>query len=109
MEDNQSSQESTTQTQPAPEKVKIEFVGSERIRAKIPQAFELAESVATEWKNDGKFEALPVGHPILQVVASEGLKRAKNLEKKAKDLEQKASFFAQMGIELVKSKLKKKD
>lgn len=38
--------------------------------------------MATDWVNDGTFEGLPLGHPLAQILASQGLKKAKEVEKK---------------------------
>lgn len=67
---------------PAQEKIEISFPGSEVLRAKLPKPFEVAEKVATDWVNDGNFEGLPLGHPLAQVLAAQGLKKAKEVEKK---------------------------
>jgi hypothetical protein len=67
---------------PKTEKVEISFPGSEVLRAKLPRPFEVAEKVATDWVNDGTFEGLPLGHPLAQVLAAQGLKKAKEVEKK---------------------------
>lgn len=88
------------------QKVKIEFYGSEILREKAPKAFELAETVAEEWVNDGKFEALPVGHPLAQFAAQQGLLKAKEIEKK---LEEKGVFaLARLGLEYAKTKLNRR-
>jgi hypothetical protein len=63
-------------------KVEISFTGSEILRAKLPKPFAVAEAVATDWVNDGKFEDLQIGHPLAQMAASAGLKKAKEIEKK---------------------------
>lgn len=63
-------------------KVEISFPGSEVLRAKWSKPFEVAEQVATDWVNDGNFEGLPLGHPVAQVLAAQGLKKAKQVEKK---------------------------
>lgn len=62
-------------------RVEVQFYGSEVLRARFPKPFELVESVATDWVNDGKFEGLPVGHPLLQFFAAKGLQKAKEVEK----------------------------
>ncbi|MBX2987013.1 MAG: hypothetical protein KF802_03865 [Bdellovibrionaceae bacterium] len=67
-------------------KVHLDFYGSETLRAKAPKAFEFAEAVADDWVNDGRFEGLPVGHPLAQFAAQVSFRKAKDLEKK---LEQK--------------------
>lgn len=63
-------------------KIEISFFGSEIIRAKLPKPFEIAETVATEWINDGNFEELQLGNPIADSAAIAGLKKAKEIEKK---------------------------
>jgi hypothetical protein len=91
------------------EKVKIEFPYSELVRSKIPKVFDMAEKVATDWKNEGDFSGLGLPHPLADVVASEALKKAKSVEKK---LEEKGVFaLAKMGLQIAKSQvneLKKK-
>lgn len=89
------------QEQAAPEKVKIEFPYSELVRSKIPKAFDVAEKVATDWKNEGQFQDLGLPHPLVDVVAAEALKKAKQVEKK---LEEKGVFnIAKMGIAIAKA------
>lgn len=84
-------------------KPRIDFYGSEILREKAPKAFALAEAIAEEWVNDGKFHALPVGHPLAQLAASVGLQTAKKVEKK---LEEKGVFsLAKMSFEMAKAKL----
>lgn len=86
-------------------KIHIEFPYSELVRAKVPKAFDVAETVAEEWVNDGTFENIPVGHPLAQITVAAGLRKAKEVEKK---LEEKGVFaMAKMGLEYAKSKLKK--
>lgn len=63
-------------------KIEVSFPGSEILRAKIPEPFKVVDAIATDWVNDGKFEGLAVGHPLAQVVAASGLRKAKDLEKK---------------------------
>jgi hypothetical protein len=67
------------------EKIELHFYGSEILRAKFPKAFEVAESVATDWVHDGNFEGLPLGHPLAQYFAAKGLKKVKEVEKKVMD------------------------
>lgn len=87
------------------DKIHLNFYGSELLRARAPKAFEVADAIADEWMKDGSFEALPVGHPLAQVAAQVGLRKAKDIEKK---LEEKGVFmFARMGYQYAKSKLKK--
>jgi hypothetical protein len=86
-------------------KIHIEFPYSDLVRDKIPGVFNLAETVAEEWVSNGEFQSLPVGHPLAQAVVGFGLRKAKDVEKK---LDEKGVFsMAKIGIELVKSKLKK--
>lgn len=66
-------------------KIEISFFGSEILRAKLPRPFEVAEAVATDWVNDGKFEELHLGHPLAEAMATTGLRKAKELEKKIID------------------------
>lgn len=90
-----------------PQKVHLDFYGSEMIRQKAPKVMELADSVADEWVKDGQFEGLPVGNPIAQVAAAKALRKAKDVEKK---LEEKGVFaMAKMGIDLIKSKIDKRN
>lgn len=63
-------------------KVEIKFPGSEILRAKFSKPFQVAESIATDWMNDGKFEDLPLGPPLVQYFAAKGLQKVKNVEKK---------------------------
>lgn len=85
------------------EKVKIEFPYSEVIREKAPKPFEVAEKVATDWKNEGDFSDLGITHPMAGMVAAEALKKAKSVEKK---LEEKGVFsIAKMGIEIAKAQV----
>ncbi len=66
-------------------KIEISFFGSEIIRAKLPKPFEIAETVATDWMNNGNFEDLHLGHPLAESAAIAGLKKAKEIEKKVID------------------------
>lgn len=87
-------------------KVQIEFPYSQMIRGKVPKVFEVAETVAEEWVNDGNFENVPVGHPLAQITVAAGLRKAKEVEKK---LEEKGVFaMAKMGLEYAKSQLNDK-
>lgn len=88
------------------EKLHIDFYGSELLRARVPKAFEFAEAVADDWVNDGRFEGLPVGHPLAQLGAQQVLRKAKDIEKK---LDEKGVFMlARVGLEYAKSKLGRK-
>lgn len=64
------------------EKVEIQFTGSEMIRTKFPKTFNAAEKVATDWIHGGKFEGIDLGHPMLSFLATKGLQKAKEMEKK---------------------------
>lgn len=87
-------------------KVHLNFYGSDILKAKAPKAFELAETIADEWAKDGQFEGLPVGHPLAQLAAAYGLRKAKKVEKK---LEEKGVFMmARMGLEYAKMKINKR-
>ena len=94
------------------EKVTIEFPYSDLLRAKAPKAFDVAEKVATDWKNEGDFTDLGIGHPVAGIVASQALQKAKEVEKK---LEEKGVIsMAKMGfaiaisqVEQLKSKIVK--
>lgn len=96
----------TTETAEAtvePEKVKIEFPYSDLLRGKAPKVFEVAEKVATDWKNEGEFKDLGLPHPLAEVVATSALQKAKEVEKK---LEEKGVFtLAKMGLEIAKSQV----
>ena len=87
------------ETEAPKEKVKIEFPFSEKVRSITPKAFEVAENVATQWKNDEKFEVgLP--HPLAEVAAVKALEKAKEVEKR---LEEKGVITAaKMGVEIAK-------
>jgi len=64
------------------DKVELNFKGSEILRAKFPKPFEVAEQIATDWVHDGRFEGLPLGHPLAQYFAAKSLRRVKEIEKK---------------------------
>ena len=82
-------------------KVKFEFPYSEIIRDKIPKAFNIAENVATQWKNNDKVENVGLSHPLAEIVAVKAFEKAKTIEKK---LEEKGIFtMAQMGFEIAKA------
>lgn len=101
-ENNQqnASSESVEKSAEAPkEKVKIEFPFSELVREKAPKVFEVAENVATQWKNDEKFD-VGLSHPLAEVAAVKALEKAKEVEKK---LEEKGVITAaKMGVEIAK-------
>lgn len=78
-------QEATAETNAEPkEKVKIEFPFSDKVRSITPKAFEVAENVATQWKNDEKFE-VGLSHPLAEVAAVKALEKAKEVEKKLEE------------------------
>jgi len=64
------------------EKIEINFPGSELVRSKFPQPFELAEAVVTDWVKDGEFKDIPVKNELAKSLAVQGLVKAKELEKK---------------------------
>lgn len=81
-------------------KVKIEFPYSEVVRGQVPKVFEVAENVATQWKNNEKFENIGLPHPLAEVAAVKALEKAKEVEKK---LEEKGVITAaKMGVEIAK-------
>ncbi len=98
---------SSNDSKPGAEKqqVKIDFPFSDVVRAQMPKAFETAEKVATEvrhhWKTEGDFANLGLPHPVADMVASQALQKAKEVEKK---LAEKGVFsLAKMGLEIAKS------
>lgn len=108
--ESMSSTSSTSETEDpvfeqASSQIHVEFPGSFILRSKFGKAFETMDKVATDWVNDGDFEGLPVGHPLLQIAAAKSLKKAKDLEKKAQNTQVYA--LAKIGFEYAKSKLKK--
>lgn len=114
IKDEVNNQEISTQE---PEKIEIHFYGSEMIRAKFPKPFDVAENIVTDWVNDGKFEKVDTGHPLADMLTQQGLKKAKEVEKKvmASPLTEKAIMKAfQVGLKAqeivnqVKSKVQKK-
>lgn len=86
-------------------KVHIDFPYSDLIRARVPKAFDLAETVAEEWVNNGDFRDLQVGPPLARMAMGAGLRRAKKVERKLE--ETGVLSMARMGFEFAKSKLKK--
>ena len=104
IQDNENNDENNNDSEAKPkEKVTIEFPYSELIRAKAPKAFAVAEKVATDWKNEGDFTDLGIGHPVAEIVATQALQKAKDVEKK---LEEKGVFsIAKLGIELAKAQV----
>lgn len=112
--DSQSEEIHSTQSDSESERqtIKIEFPYSELVREKVPHVFDVAETVATQWVNNEKFENIGLNHPLAEVAAVKALEKAKDLEKK---LEEKGVITAaKMGFQLAKiqaenlvSKLKK--
>lgn len=93
-------------TEQGAQKIHLEFYGSEILREKAPKVMELADTVAEEWVQDGRFEGLPVGHPLAQIVAAKALRTAKDVEKK---LEEKGVIaMAKMGVDYVKHEINKR-
>ena len=91
--------------EPERKHVNIDFVGVEILKEKAPKVFDLAQTVADEWVNDGSFTDLKLGHPVAEMVASIGLREAKKIEKK---LEEKGVFaLAKMGLDYAKNRWKK--
>lgn len=86
------------------EKVKINFPFSEIVRAKIPKVFDVAETAATQWKHNEKFENLGVPHPVGEIALAKALEKAKEVEKK---LEEKGVISAaKMGIAVAEYQVK---
>lgn len=63
-------------------KIEISFPGSELLRSRFPKPFDVAEAVATDWMNDGKFDQIPLEQPLAKSLAQQGLVKAKEIEKK---------------------------
>lgn len=104
IQDNENNDGNNDESEDKPkEKVTIEFPYSDLLRAKAPKAFDVAEKVATDWKNEGDFTDLGIGHPVADIVASQTLQKAKEVEKK---LDEKGVFsIAKMGLEIAKSQV----
>lgn len=89
------------------EKIKLEFYGSDILRMQAPEVMKIADSIADEWVNDGNFNdiPLPLPSPAAQALVAQGLRKAKEVEKK---LDEKGVFLmARMGVDYLKSKIKK--
>jgi hypothetical protein len=106
----------TSAEEEAAPKIEINFQGSEILRAKFPTPFQVAEQIATDWVYGGRFEGLPLGHPLAQYFAAKGLRKAKEVEKKVLEspVTEKiamqaltAGMKAQEIINQVRSKVKK--
>ncbi len=81
-EDTNKDFQSDQQENEEKKKVHIQFLGSDLVRAQFPQPFDVAEKLATDWVNDGDFSEIPLGNPILSSLAAEGLRKAKDVERK---------------------------
>jgi uncharacterized membrane protein YfhO len=97
-------------------KISIKFPGSDLIRARLPRPFDVAEAIATDWVNDGKFDKVPMSHPLAKVAVQQSLRKAKDVEKKvlASPVTEKVAMQAftyamkaQTLINEIKSKVKK--
>lgn len=99
IKNDDTSNEAAEETAAPKEKVKIEFPFSEIVREKAPKVFEVAENVATQWRDDEKFDpGLP--HPIAEIAAIKALEKAKEVEKKLE--EAGVISAAKMGVEIAK-------
>ncbi len=95
--------EQSVDDQPTPLAEKLEFFGSEALKEHVPTLHRSLEIIVDDWKNDGRFEGLPLGHPLFQALASVGLQKAKKIEKK---LDERGVFMmARMGSDIVKMKI----
>ncbi len=82
------------------ERVKIDFPFSYLVRDRVPKVFDVAETAATQWKNNSKFENLGVEHPVAEIALVKVLEKAKEVERK---LEEKGIISAaKMGIQVAK-------
>lgn len=91
--------------EPQRKHVDLNFTGADVLKEKAPKIFDLAQTVADEWVNDGSFNDLKLGHPVAEMFASMGLREAKKIEKK---LEEKGVFaLAKMGLDYAKNRWKK--
>lgn len=90
--------------------IKIDFPYSQMVRDKIPKTFELAEKVATDWVNNGEFKDLPIEQPLAQYFVGEGLRRAKDVEKKVTDKLNETGVLpiVKSQLEVLKNKLVRK-
>lgn len=103
--------------EPAQEKIKIEFKGSEFLRDRFKTPFDVVETVATDWLKGGDFSKLPIQHPLARYVAQAGLRKAKSLETQVLEHPMTEKILVQaftLGLKAqgvvneVKEKLKKK-
>lgn len=96
-----------TQKKESPfKRLRLNIKGQEILNLETPdKVVELMDAVVEEWKTDGSFNSIPVANPVALVLAAKGLRKAKEIEKK---LEEKGVFaMAQMGLSIIKTKLKK--
>ncbi len=101
-EEKTANEEMTKSDEILTEKVTIQFPYSDILRDKLPRTFEIAENVATQWKNNEKFENLGLSNPLAEIATVKALEKAKLIEKK---LDEKGVFaLAKMGSEIAKSK-----
>lgn len=71
---------SDSEGQPKDKGYKFNFSGSDLLRSRFPKTVKLSEVVVDEWLKDGKFENLPIEHPIVEVLTQKGLRKAKEME-----------------------------
>ncbi len=104
-EERTANEESTTTSEILTEKVTIQFPYSDILRSQLPKAFEIVENVATQWKNNEKFENIGLSNPLAEIATVKTLEKAKSIEKK---LEEKGIFaIAKMGSEIAINKISK--
>lgn len=63
------------------QKIEIQFFGSEFLRAKFPEPFDIAEAVASDWGQKAEFSNLPIRNELARAWVQVGLKKAKSIEK----------------------------
>jgi hypothetical protein len=104
MTDDKTPMEETAETtENLTEKVTLHFPYSDILRDRLPKAFEVAENVATKWKNNEKFENIGLSNPLAEIATVKTLEKAKQIEKK---LEEKGVFaIAKVGTEIAKTKI----
>lgn len=99
---SESSETHQEQQTPATDEA-LHFFGSDALKEHAPALHRSLEIIVDDWKKDGRFEGLPLGHPLFQALASVGLQKAKKIEKK---LDERGVFMmAKMGSDIVKMKL----
>lgn len=102
-EDQTNKEDHTADAKADKPKVTIEFPYSDLLRAQAPKVFDVAEKVATDWKHEGDFTELGIGHPVADMVAHQALTKAKEVEKK---LDEKGVFtLAKLGLDIAKSQV----